>query len=341
MWLRLLDEILREAPRVNSANQARLSEDVLAGRGGARISWRDVPASVQHAVEVWSGHEISAVEARAGGFSPGVAAILTTSDGRRVFVKAAGPTPNEYAPRIHRREIAISQQLPASKLTPHLLWSLDDAQTGWVVLIFREIDGAPPHVPWRRHELERVVHGLGELADVLTPSPLPASVAGDLAGSGLLAGYWKRLTSRASELERWCAEHLDRLIDLEDQAASATAGDTLVHLDVRADNVLLTRDAVSFVDWPHARRAAGWFDLLFFAPSVAMQGGPAPDDLLALYPRSLPSHEQLLPALAVIAGFFTWGALQPPEPGLPFLRQFQDAQGVVARRWLAGQLGTG
>ena len=34
------------------------------------------------------------------------------------------------------------------------------------------------------------------------------------------------------------------------------------------------------VDWPHARIGAAWVDLLWFAPSVAMQGGPAPNELL-------------------------------------------------------------
>jgi aminoglycoside phosphotransferase (APT) family kinase protein len=157
--------------------------------------------------------------------------------------------------------------------------------------------------------------------------------------SGLLGDYWRKLAVELPPgLDAWARAHLDQLITLDEQAAQAVAGQTLLHLDIRADNMLLNPERVAFVDWPHARRGAGWFDLLFFAPSVVMQGGPQPDELLALYPGQLPDVEQLVPALAAIAGFFTWGALQPPPPGLPFLRQFQNAQGIAARAWLARHL---
>ncbi|MGI8483612.1 MAG: hypothetical protein ACR2OU_05060 [Thermomicrobiales bacterium] len=44
-------------------------------------------------------------------------------------------------------------------------------------------------------------------------------------------------------------------------------------------------------------------------------------------------------ALASVAGFFTSAALEPDEPGLPGLRAFQEAQAVVARRWLSQRTG--
>jgi hypothetical protein len=43
--------------------------------------------------------------------------------------------------------------------------------------------------------------------------------------------------------------------------------------------------------------------------------------------------------LAALAGMFTYRALEPPPPGLPTLRAFQDAQGRAARRMLAERLG--
>jgi len=310
--------------------------DVLAGHGGSRLLWTEVPASVRARTEAFLGRPISRVESRPGGFSPGVAGIAIADDGRRVFLKAAGPLPNPDAAGIHRREILITQRLPARAPVPRLLWSLDDAQTGWVVLMFGELTGAPPQLPWRRAELERVLHGLAELGEYLTPTPVPLEYAGDVTSSGLLGNYWTRLAAEQStSLDDWCRENLEQLMSLENQAPAALAGDALVHLDIRADNVLLAPDSVAFVDWPHARQGAAWLDVLFFAPSVAMQGGPTPDDVLALYPGELPERRQLLPAVAAIAGFFTWGALQPPPPGLPFLRQFQAAQGDVARGWLA------
>jgi len=45
--------------------------------------------------------------------------------------------------------------------------------------------------------------------------------------------------------------------------------------------------------------------------------------------------------VAAIAGYFTRQSLQPPPPGLPTVRAFQAAQGVVARDWLALRTGWG
>ncbi len=61
---------------------------------------------------------------------------------------------------------------------------------------------------------------------------------------------------RPARLDGWSARHLDRLARLEAEAPAAAVGDTLLHLDLRADNLLLTRDRVVVVDWPHARVGA-------------------------------------------------------------------------------------
>jgi Ser/Thr protein kinase RdoA (MazF antagonist) len=118
----------------------------------------------------------------------------------------------------------------------------------------------------------------------------------------------------------------------------------LLHADIRADNLLLTSQAVAgdrvmVVDWPHACRGAAFVDLVGFAPSVAMQGGPGPAELLARSGagRNV-SRESLAAVVCALAGYFTERSLQPPPPGLPTVRQFQAAQGEVTRRWLAALL---
>jgi hypothetical protein len=96
---------------------------------------------------------------------------------------------------------------------------------------------------------------------------------------------------------------------------------------------------VVVVDWPHACRGAGFVDLVLFAPSVAMQGGPEPAELLARSRAGrAASREALAPVVCALAGYFTRSSLAPPPPGLPTLRRFQAAQGEVTRRWLASLL---
>ena len=75
------------------------------------------------------------------------------------------------------------------------------------------------------------------------------------------------------------------------------------------------------------------------APSVAMQGGPAPEEFLARFDLSLVSDRALDAVVCTLAGYFLVSGLEPPPPGLPTLRAFQAAQGRVAVDWLRGRTG--
>ena len=313
---------------------------------GARLDWRAVPRPVRLAVEQWAGSVVDSAISQPTGFSPGVAARLRLADGRRLFVKAVGPEPNIDAPRFHRREGRIVAALPDNLAVPRLRWIFDEGEAGWVVLVFDEVQGDHPAQPWRPDELDRVLDGLARLADMLTPSPLPVSAVGTAADAVArqLCG-WRRLRDQQlagelAQLDAWSLRHLAALAELEARAPTAVVGETLVHFDIRADNLLLAPETVWFVDWPHARIGAAWLDLIAFAPSVRMQGGPEPDQLVAQFPAARTADaDAITAAVATVAGFFTRQALQPPPPGLPTLRAFQAAQGHVARDWLAARTG--
>jgi aminoglycoside phosphotransferase (APT) family kinase protein len=312
---------------------------------GVRLQWQVVPERVRLAFEGWAGSRVVSATSQPSGFSPGVAARLRLADGRGVFVKAVGPTPNAEAPAIHRREARIVSALPAHAPVPRLLWSHDEGEPGWVLLAFDDVDGRHPAQPWRLDELDRVLERLARLAEQLSPSPLSVDQVGTASQivATRLCG-WQRLRDEAprppAELDDWSRRHLEALAHLEAQAPAAVSGETLLHSDIRADNLLLDREQVWFVDWPHARVGAAWLNVVGFAPSVTMQGGPPPEDVLARYPGAARSDaEAVTAALAAVAGYFTRQALQPPPPGLPTVRAFQAAQGVIARHWLAQRTG--
>ena len=204
------------------------------------------------------------------------------------------------------------------------------------------MDGRNPAEPWRPDELDRILDALAALAGLLTPSPLPQTTVGSPGDWPIVAGgHWRKLQQeRSARLDGWSLRHLDRLAALEAEAPAAASGETLLHLDLRADDMLLTTDRVVVVDWPHARVGALWVDLLFFAPSVAMQGGPPPEDLLSRTPHARQADTDAVTAVvAGIAGFFVREGMQPAPPGLPTLRAFQAAQGGMAREWLARRTG--
>ncbi|MCW2869981.1 aminoglycoside phosphotransferase family protein [Actinacidiphila oryziradicis] len=310
---------------------------------GVRMLWAAVPADVRAKAEARLGAPVVEAANQSGGFSPGVAARLRLADGRRAFVKAVSPAQNPESPGIYRDEVWISSALPPTAPAPRLLASFDE--DGWVVLLFEDVEGRMPQEPWVPAELDRVLHALAELAESLTPTPVAAPpVAARLEES--FRG-WRRLVAARNGgaddltgLDPWAVLRLDRLADLESGWPEALAGTTLTHCDLRADNLLLTPDGrVVVVDWPWACVAAPWFDLLGMLPSVAMRGGPDPEEVFTAHPVSKgadPAHVTC--ALAALTGMFLDGARQPPPPGLPTLRAFQQAQGDAALAWLKHRL---
>ncbi|HYI14765.1 MAG TPA: aminoglycoside phosphotransferase family protein [Thermomicrobiales bacterium] len=309
---------------------------------GVRLQWADLPEHLQGIIEEHLGSRVVSAWSQPSGFSPGVAARLTTASGQRVFVKAVSSEPNPESPEFHRREARIVPALPLDAPVPRLLWSHDEGDGGWVVLMFEDVEGREPLIPWRTDELDRVVDAIVGLSDALTPSPLDEAFAGTTENWGIFRiGWWQRIEyDRPAGLDDWSLRNLASLIAFEAEASQAVAGNTLLHLDLRADNLLVTDERVLVVDWPHARIGAPWLDIAFFIPSLRMQGGPPPEEVFARHPAARAADPDAVnAAIAAIAGFFTRQSLQPPPPGLPTLRAFQAAQGVVSRRWLAERTG--
>ncbi len=141
-------------------------------------------------------------------------------------------------------------------------------------------------------------------------------------------------------LDPWARAHLAELADLESDWPAACVGPTLVHGDVRSDNVLLTSDGAVFVDWPHGAVGNPAFDVVCWAPSVVLEGGPSPEDLLSRHEPSRRSEPEAVTALlTAVSGYFVSHSFEPAPPGLPTIRPFQAAQGEVALAWLRRRQG--
>ena len=301
---------------------------------GERIPWEAAPDRVRAAVEAFLGERVGQATTQPLGFSPAVAARLVTVTGTRAFVKACPPEPNPDTPELYRREIEVNLRLPAGLPAPQLLWSLDEGPGGWVVLLFEDLDGSQPALPWRAPELALAVAAIDEIADKLTPSPLSAGQQGERIQAGWIRWHeWE--ASPPAGIDPWLRSNLPRLAALEATVAEATRGDTLVHLDVRSDNLVITGGRCWITDWAWPLRGAPWMDIALFACFVESEGGPPAEQVLAAsrVGRAAPA-EGVIALLAAFGGMLTVQATSPPPPGLPKLREFQSVHARTAVRWL-------
>ena len=274
--------------------------------GGNRRRWADLPAPVHDAVREVLGSPVVRAVSQSGGFSPGAAERVVAADGTRAFVKAVSTAQNPESPRLQEREARITAALPAGVPAPGFRgarWVGD-----WHVLVLDEVPGHQPDLPWRAGDLGPVVAALERLAAVGTPCPVP-----DLpTAREALAG------------------------ELPEPALDLLHGDTLVHLDLRADNLLLTPAGAVLVDWPHACRGPAWLDLLTLLAEVDRLGeeGLAERVLTTSALTRDVDPDVLTTVLDGFRAFFLHRAAQPVPPGVPTLREFQRVQGEALARWV-------
>jgi aminoglycoside phosphotransferase (APT) family kinase protein len=308
-----------------------------------RLRYEEIPVPVRAPLESWLGRRVVETRSVESGFSPGVASMLRDEAGRRFFLKAVSQDINEYAAELHRREIAVMADLPPDCGAPRLLWSHDRA--GWVLLLLEWAPGRHPGAPWTPADLATVFNGLAELSQALTPSPTSVRLIGETYGAAFRGWHELFVAADQAMLERLdlaARRNLALFAELEAGWEQAAAGTTLLHGDLRSDNILLTDSGIAVVDWPYASLGAAWFDVLFMLPSVRMEGGPAPEELFVCAPQAEGADPGAVTrVLAAVTGFFVTQSLLPAPPGLPTLREFQAAQGEVALAWLLRRLASG
>lgn len=323
------------------------------GAGGNRLAWGALPAGLRDEIEARLGDRVVRADTQAGGFSPAVAARLTLASGAGVFVKAGSGAHNPDTARMYRQEARVVAALPPSVPAPRFRWTFESGD--WVVLAFDDAGtrpaahppgqpwyARPPALPWVPAERDRVLGALADLARSLTPAPagVPVPELGDDATG--LTGFRDLARTgheRLATAYPWVAERLDLLAEWETRWPAAALGDTLLHGDMRADNMLVTPERVLFVDWPGAVRGAAWFDLAALLPSLVMQGGGDPEEIVREHPLTAGTDPADLTAgVAAIAGYFVSASLQPVPAALPRIREFQRAQALPALDWLRRRL---
>jgi hypothetical protein len=301
------------------------------GRTARRLEWAHLPRPVRARIEEHCGSPVTGAVSQGGGFTPGFASVLTCEDGSRHFVKAASTAAQRMFAASYREEARKLRALPDGIPAPRLLWSEDD---DWVVLGLEYVEARAPRRPWRKADLDACLDALETVATVLTPVPPDLDLdpfAGDL---GTWPAFWDHVRATRD------LPHADEAAELAAGFAEVVGGETLVHTDVRDDNVLLTTDGRAlFCDWNWPCAGADWLD------SLVMLIGPRGDGLdvqsvIAQRPllRDVPP-DHVDRVLAVICGYFLKSADDPVPPTSPYIREAQRWQGEVVWGWLCERRG--
>ncbi|MFG3289781.1 phosphotransferase family protein [Streptomyces sp. NPDC048179] len=289
------------------------------------------------------GGVVHAGPSTGSGFTSGFAAVIHGASGPQ-FVKAVDGGENAVIANCYRREAMINQALPPEVPAPRLQWI--EEQDDWVVLGFDAVGGGRmPAGPWRPNELGATLNAYATTADALSrPSAQLLQLGLKSVDADGDFTDWRDIQSGATKpelLPAWVPLQVTQhLAELEAQWRKATAGNAVLHYDLRQDNVLIDTDGAAWIcDWNWPCIGASWFDLvLLLATAFADE-----HDATALFSAHSTARgvddEQLDSALAALSGFFLVSGAQPPADWSPYIRQHQTWCGEVTLRWLADRRG--
>lgn len=303
-----------------------------SGRTARRLEWQFLPANLRAYVERKCGSPVVRAESQGAGFTPGFASVLTCEDGSRHFVKAASLKAQRPFAESYREEARKLALIPGSVAAPRLLWCLDD---DWVALGTTYVDGHNPVRPWRPVDLAAALDLMEQVADELTPPPEGLDLVSFGEEFGEVVGYWDHVRATQPALP-----HLEEAAALAAGFVGATAGETLVHTDVRDDNLILDRDGKAWLcDWNWPVVGARWLDSLFLL--IGPRGdGLDVEAVIAGRPllRDAPPGD-VDRVLALLVGYFFKQRDEPVPPTSPHLRDHQGWQGDVCWAWLCERRG--
>jgi Phosphotransferase enzyme family len=243
-------------------------------------------------------------------------------DGRAAFVKLAL---DEMAAEWLRDEHRVYSQLEAPFLPRFLGWH-DDGET---LLALEDLSDAHWPPPWQPGQIEQVLATLEQVAATPAPAGLPTleDLRERLNGWELVAEDPKPILSSGLVTREWLDGALPALRKVG--ATCDLAGEALLHLDVRSDNLCFREGRVFIVDWNIACVGNSLMDVVFWLPSLRLEGGPEPWAIV-------PDTGGLA---ALSAGYFGSRAGLPTPETAPRVRPFQRAQAELALPWAATELG--
>ncbi|MGI5215626.1 phosphotransferase family protein [Plantactinospora sp. CA-290183] len=314
------------------------------GATAVRPDWADLPAELRAAIAARLGAPVTWAGTAGGGFTRGFAAVLHTTAGDRVFVKAASLVDQRHLSDWYAREAAVTSALPSGLAVARPRWTLTAA--GHHVVCMDAIEGRMPALPWRPAELDATLLAYAAVADALREPPVTLAALGapqlaDLARADL--AWWAELAAGREalpDLPTTARSRLDELAALESLLPAYAESRSMIHCDLRVDNVLIDAAGAAWLcDWTWLCYGPAWFDLAGLLVTAYASGLDA-DGLFGAHPAAYGAPADALDAaLAALSGYWLIRAAAGPSTASPHIHAHQRWSGETALAWLAERQG--
>jgi fructosamine-3-kinase len=313
-------------------------------------SWNEVPAAVKTSTERLFGSEIVGAEIVWGGYSPSATFKITFKNGKNVFCKGVHPRQTQFGKDAFLSEKAVYESGVVAEFHPRYYGCVEGED--WNLLFLEDLSHGSLELPWSRVNafavIEKLAHFHQRFFQKEMPQWIPVVSESPIFYKTFRERFWFELSSDTKALKsfvsymeesgvdsRWLREVLPQFVDLETKIIDLGGPKTLLHFDLRSDNILFVDSEPVFLDWPFLSYGSPAYDLVFFA-SCFGEGGPHPDEMLAHYEarsgfKVNPADIQIL--IAFFTGFFADRVQEPPPPELPRLRGVQKLQLVALLEW--------
>ena len=282
-----------------------------------------VPApDLVEAVRIAAGRAPSSWErVVGGGYTPAERWIVTFDDATRAFAKfGSTDLVAEWLRREHRAYLDID-----GPFMPRILgWSDEPVPA----LLLEDLSGAHWPPPWHPGQVDQVLETLRLVSATQCPNwATPIRELDVFDGWSRIAADPDPFLALGLVSRHWLDGALGAL--LAAGVPHELEGDSLLHLDVRSDNLCVRAKSALLVDWNQVTRGNALFDVAAWLPSLASEGGPLPEAV---------SPDAGIFA-AALAGYFCSRAPMPTIPDAPLVRAVQLAQARTALPWAARWLG--
>lgn len=266
-------------------------------------------------IEAQTGKTAVSIHSINRGYTPAKRVVITFSDSSSLFAKI-GTTP-----------MTVAELYKEKRVYENLFGSFMPKYYGFIdgekpMLLIEDLSQAYWPPPWRTGDVAKIAAALKNIWSHTIPN-LPF-----LKDNQLLIDGWHQVAidpvpflNLGLVTAEWLEQSLPVLLSIN--AEKTVDGSSLLHLDIRSDNLCILDARVVLVDWNHAHIGNEKFDLGAWLPSLTAEGGPSPESILP----------QAGDIAGIISGFFASRAGLPPIKDAPFVRQVQLQQLKTALPW--------